>query len=123
MLIAFLLSPLLAAIPSSAFVINRNGVSPPFALRMSTETGDVPLVLNGRNIALTPAISDYVEKKIGGPLRKLASTGNVRECDVHLSVNKNPKVRLQKRSNEGVQKQESEAVDYVLSVPELRRKS
>ena len=63
------------------------------ALRMSTDTdNDITIVLNGRNIDLTPALSDYVDKKIGGPLRKLSKGGVVRECDVHLSVNKNPKV-------------------------------
>jgi hypothetical protein len=87
-----LLSPLLA----SAFMVTPNSYS--YAnvnrLSMSTEsTEDINLVLNGRNIELTPAISEYVEKRIGGPLRKLASGGVVRECDIHLFVNKNPKVR------------------------------
>jgi hypothetical protein len=84
-----MLSPLLA----SAFMVTPNN-NPPTRLSMSIEsTEDINLVVNGRNIELTPAISEYVEKKIGGPLRKLASGGAVRECDVHLYVNKNPKVR------------------------------
>jgi hypothetical protein len=84
-----LLSPLLA----SAFMITPNRYAPN-CLSMSTEsTEDINLVLNGRNIELTPAISEYCEKKIGGPLRKLASGGVVRECDIHLFVNQNPKVR------------------------------
>ena len=55
---------------------------------------DVNLVVNGNNIDLTPALQDYVEKRIGGLLRKLGGGGIVRECDVHLSVYKNPKVRF-----------------------------
>lgn len=43
---------------------------------------------------LTSALSSYVEKRIGSPLRKLGSGGVVREVDVHLSVCKNPKVRF-----------------------------
>jgi hypothetical protein len=55
--------------------------------------GDVSLVITGNNIDLTPALQDYVEKRIGTILNKLGSGGIVRECDVHLSVCKNPKVR------------------------------
>ena len=87
-----LLSPFVA----SAFTVQRDNLfsrQSASALSMSSETtNDVNLVLNGKNIELTPALSDYVDKRIGGPLRKLASGGVVRECDVHLSVNKNPKV-------------------------------
>jgi hypothetical protein len=84
-----LLSPLMA----SAFMITTNSYAPN-RLSMSKEsTEDINLVLNGRNIELTEAISGYVEKRLGGPLRKLASGGVVRECDVHLFVNQNPKVR------------------------------
>lgn len=53
---------------------------------------DINLIVNGNNIDLTPALSSYVEKRIGAPLRKLGSGGVVREVDVHLSVCKNPKV-------------------------------
>lgn len=61
---------------------------------MSTEVDqDVPIILNGQNIELTPALIDHVNKRIGGPLKKLASNGALTECDVVLSVNKNPKVR------------------------------
>eukprot|EP00980_Cylindrotheca_fusiformis_P001445 scaffold345_cov134-Cylindrotheca_fusiformis.AAC.56 len=62
---------------------------------MSTEAeSGVALVVTGNNIDLTPALHEYVEKKIGGPLNKLGGDGIVRECDVHLSVYKNPKVSL-----------------------------
>jgi putative sigma-54 modulation protein len=84
-----LLSPLLA----SAFMVAPNNNSPTRRSMSTESTQDINLVVNGRNIELTPAISEYVEKKIGAPLRKLASGGVVRECDVHLSVNKNPKVK------------------------------
>lgn len=63
----------------------------PFGLSMST-TEDVPVVVKGQNIELTPPIVDYVNKRIGGTLSKLSSNGAVRECDVILSVSKNPKV-------------------------------
>jgi ribosome-associated translation inhibitor RaiA len=56
------------------------------------ETADINLVVNGNNMDLTPALTDYVKKRIGGPLKKLGGDGIVRECDVHLSVYKNPKV-------------------------------
>ena len=84
-----LLSPVLA----SAFTAQRTNVHQRSALHMSTEVGgDINLVVNGNNIDLTPALSEYVEKRIGGPLSKLGGGGVVRECDVHLSVYKNPKV-------------------------------
>ncbi|KAG7338377.1 SSU ribosomal protein S30P sigma 54 modulation protein [Nitzschia inconspicua] len=64
------------------------------ALFMSSEVaGDVSLVITGNNIDLTPALQEYVEKRIGSILNKLGSGGIVRECDVHLSVCKNPKVK------------------------------
>lgn len=104
----FVICPLLAAaftaqgfqrtINPTATANNNN--RPP-VLHMSTEPGDVNLVVNGNNIDLTPALTDYVEKRIGGPLRKLGGGGIVRECDVHLSVYKNPKVRERSRANSG----------------------
>ncbi len=86
-----LLSPLLA----SAFTVPHHHNSPRTALQVSAEreTGnDINLILNGNNIELTPALNEYVEKRIGSPLRKLGGGGVVREVDVHLSVYKNPKV-------------------------------
>lgn len=74
-------------------MVNPAPVSRHTALQMSTEVNDINLVLNGNNIDLTEALTDYVEKRIGGPLRKLGGGGIVRECDVHLSVYKNPKVK------------------------------
>ena len=83
-----LLSPLL----TSAFMVQPSHNVPGTALHMSTEVGDINLVVGGNNIEVTDALNDYVEKRIGGPLRKLGGGGIVRECDVHLSVYKNPKV-------------------------------
>ena len=53
----------------------------------------VPLVVEARNIELTDALMAHVQKRIGGPLKKLSGNGQVTECDVILSVSKNPKVR------------------------------
>ena len=61
------------------------------ALRMSTEA--VPITVTGNNIEVTPALNDYVVKKLERTVGKLASSGAVKDCDVHLVVNKNPKVR------------------------------
>lgn len=68
------------------------------ALSVSAAEIDFPIIVNGQNIDLTPALIDHVNKKIGAPLKKLASHGAVTECDVILSVNKNPKVRQLSRS-------------------------
>ena len=59
----------------------------------SVDTG-TNLVLTGNNIDLTPALEDYAQKRIGGLLEKLGGGGIVRECEVHLSVSKNPKVGI-----------------------------
>ena len=90
-----LLSPLLA----SAFHVQSSySKRPGFALQMSSEIdSNVALVVTGNNIDVTTSLQEYVEKRIGGPLKKLGGDGIVRECDVHLSVYKNPKVRKRKR--------------------------
>lgn len=61
---------------------------------------DVNLVLTGNNIDLTDALREYVDKRIGGLLNKLGGGGIVRECDVHLSVYRNPKVRERQEEEE-----------------------
>jgi hypothetical protein len=66
--------------------------APRSALHMSTIDQEVPIIVNGQNIELTEALTDHVKQKIGGTLAKLASGGAVTECDVILSVSKNPKV-------------------------------
>ena len=64
------------------------------ATTTTSSTQQVPIILNGQNIELTPALVEHINKRIGAQLNKLASNGAVRECDVVLSVNKNPKVRI-----------------------------
>jgi hypothetical protein len=58
----------------------------------SASVTDVPIIVNGQNIELTPALIEHVQKRIGSTLNKLGGN-SVRECDVVLSVNKNPKVK------------------------------
>lgn len=52
----------------------------------------VPITISGDNIDLTPALSDYVNEKVDRTLGKLSSVSGVSNCDVFLTVNKNPKV-------------------------------
>jgi hypothetical protein len=66
---------------------------PLFSSSTEIATNNLPIIVNGHNIALTPALVEHVNKRIGGVLSKLATNGAVRECDVVLSVSKNPKVR------------------------------
>lgn len=62
-----------------------------------TEESTVPIVVTGNNIEVTPALMDYVNKKMEGVIGKLAGSDAV-GCDVHLSVNKNPKVKIGHRA-------------------------
>lgn len=95
-----ILSILLATVcafqaPYPASVSSSRGRHPPHYMSSTTEEEVVPIVVEGQNVELTPALTDYVTKRIGGHLNKLFSTnGAVRECDVILSVSKNPKVRV-----------------------------
>jgi putative sigma-54 modulation protein len=50
-----------------------------------------PIVISGINIDITPALDEHVYKRIGKALSKFS--GAVKECDVVLSVSKNPKVQ------------------------------
>lgn len=56
-------------------------------------TVKVPITLTGDNIDLTPALQEYANEKLERTLGKLSSVSGVTHCDVHLTVNKNPKVR------------------------------
>mmetsp|Transcript_1394 Transcript_1394/g.2541 ORF Transcript_1394/g.2541 Transcript_1394/m.2541 type:complete len:242 (+) Transcript_1394:156-881(+) len=60
-------------------------------LGMSTEA--VNYIITGNNIEVTEALNNYVNKKLDNVIGKLSGSGAVKECDVHLSVNKNPKVK------------------------------
>lgn len=59
----------------------------------SIDHDEPPIILNGHNIELTDALEDHVKRRLSIPLSKLASHDAIKECDVILSVNKNPKVR------------------------------
>jgi len=90
-----LLTFLASATLTSGFVNpSYNNPRPQVSSLQSTAEGatQVPLVIAGTNIELTDSLTDYVNKRIAGNLNKLSSNGAIRECDVHLSVNKNPKV-------------------------------
>lgn len=85
---------LLAPLSASAFTVLpslRNPSTTAVFMSEAVETG-TNLVLTGNNIELTPALQEYAQKRIGGLLEKLGG-GIVRECEVHLSVSKNPKVK------------------------------
>ena len=63
-------------------------------LFMSTAVeNDAPITVTGNNIDLTPALVEYINKKLERPLGKLRANGSIKDCSVHLIVNKNPKVR------------------------------
>ena len=85
---------IIAALAGSAVAFAPQQSSPMHArsnaLRMSTEA--VPITVTGNNIEVTPALNEYVVKKLERTVGKLASSGAVKDCDVHLVVNKNPKV-------------------------------
>ena len=88
---------LLAPLSGSAFTLPPYQQTPrnpsTTAVFLSDSVGtDTKLVLTGNNIDLTPALEEYAQKRIGGLLEKLGGGGLVRECEVHLSVSKNPKV-------------------------------
>ena len=53
----------------------------------------VPISVTGNNFEVTPALNEYVVKKLERTVSKLASSGAIKDCEVHLVVNKNPKVR------------------------------
>jgi len=59
-------------------------------LAMSTEA--MSYTITGNNIEVTPALREYMNKKLDKTVGKLGASGAVQECDVHFSVNKNPKV-------------------------------
>lgn len=60
-------------------------------LHMSS-TESVSYVITGNNIDVTPALNDYVSTKLDKIVGKIV-TNAINECDVHLTVNKNPKVK------------------------------
>jgi len=59
---------------------------------MNTQSHLKAVTISGDNIDLTDALQDYVNKKVDATLGKLSSVSGVTNCNVFLSVNKNPKV-------------------------------
>jgi len=57
----------------------------------SSTTNDPNIIITGNNMEVTEALSEYVNRKLESPLNKVTS-GNIRGVDVHMVVNKNPKV-------------------------------
>ena len=104
------LASLLVAKTSTAFVLSNSNnnirlqrdarllSSSSSSSESASTSTEVPIIVNGQNIELTPALVDHVNKRIGGTLNKLSSNGAVKECDVILSVSKNPKVRTRQRN-------------------------
>ena len=84
---------LLAPLSTSAFTASHALTKPSSTAVFMSDTveTETKLVLTGNNIDLTDALQDYADKRIGGLLDKLGG-GIVQECEVHLSVSKNPKV-------------------------------
>ena len=69
--------------------ISKMTVSSQKPLHMSTES--VSYVITGNNIDVTPSLNNYVSTKLDKIVGKISSNA-ISECDVHLTVNKNPKV-------------------------------
>jgi Sigma 54 modulation protein / S30EA ribosomal protein len=63
------------------------------APQSTTSTTTSPLlIISGVNVHITPALEEHVHKRIGKALSKFSSSV-ITECDVVLSLSKNPKVR------------------------------
>ena len=91
-----LLLLLLAPLSASAFtVLPSQSSTSTTAIFMSDSVDTSKLVLTGNNIDLTDSLKEHAEKRIGGLLDKLGNGGLVKECEIHLSVSKNPSVRAQ----------------------------
>ena len=63
----------------------------PRAVQMSMSTRQ-PIITTGNNVEVTPAMNEYVDKKLGVVLERHSNI--VTKCDVHLSVIHNPRVKL-----------------------------
>uniref|UniRef100_A0A6T8LT77 Sigma 54 modulation/S30EA ribosomal protein C-terminal domain-containing protein n=1 Tax=Hemiselmis andersenii TaxID=464988 RepID=A0A6T8LT77_HEMAN len=88
----------LAALVSHASAFNVSPIfGAPCALRRSSAAvaplrmaANVPILISGNNIEVTPAIKDYVNKKFGKALDKVGK--QVTKCDVHLIYDQNPAI-------------------------------
>ncbi|CAM9688470.1 unnamed protein product [Sphacelaria rigidula] len=59
-------------------------------MTVAQDSRKAPILVTGNNMEVTEPLKEYVEKKVVNVLDKLGST--VSKVDVHLSVNKNPRV-------------------------------
>jgi hypothetical protein len=82
--------------PLSPVGTNRRHLS--FTTLHVHQTPIIPITVTGNNIELTPALNDYVNRKLEHMIVKLVSSGGVQDCSVHLTVNKNPKVIAREKS-------------------------
>uniref|UniRef100_A0A7S1FRB2 Sigma 54 modulation/S30EA ribosomal protein C-terminal domain-containing protein n=1 Tax=Corethron hystrix TaxID=216773 RepID=A0A7S1FRB2_9STRA len=64
-----------------------------FLQMSSIEANTVPIVITGNNVEVTPSLMEYVNSKLDNVIGKLSSGGVMQSCDVHLNVNRNPKVK------------------------------
>jgi len=95
LLLVLIVSTTTAFLPSSTFQRQPFLTSLSSAPTSSGETDTTPITITGNNIELTPALEAYVTEKLERTLGKLSSSRFVNEIasSVHLSVNKNPKVK------------------------------
>jgi len=90
----FLFSSILQVQSFSPVGTNRRVASPiTFTSLGVHQAPSIPITVTGNNIELTPALNDYINKKLDNIIGKLSASGGVVDCDVHLTVTKNPKVR------------------------------
>ncbi|GFP88752.1 ribosome-binding factor psrp1 chloroplastic [Phtheirospermum japonicum] len=85
-------------IKTHEMVVVKNGINRSFGVKMSWDgsLSSVKLILQGKNLEVTPSVKSYVEEKLGKAVQKHSHL--VREVDVRLSVRggelgKGPKLR------------------------------
>jgi len=93
MLLVFRVSSAFCPVGLRAQVAGKRTAFVSSPLQMSESNGNVPVVITGNNMEVTPALMDHVNKKMEKVLGKLARSGLIRECDVHLVVSRNPEVK------------------------------